>query len=105
MSPREVAESTQQKVLRTYCDNMESLSKAKQFHFNSRLFLWTQEPYYEKRLISLKDFFLENIEEVIENVKTPLQNTRKDSYIKDNSRSKNTLGSPNTMHYSSSGYF
>lgn len=72
MAPREVTKSIQQKVLKTYCDNMESLSKAKQFHFNSRLFLWTQESCYEKRLISLKDFFLENIEEILENVKNPV---------------------------------
>lgn len=72
MSSREVTKSIQQKVLKTYCDNMESLSKTKQFHFNSRLFLWTQESYYEKRLISLKDFFLENIEEILENIKNPV---------------------------------
>lgn len=71
MIPRTRMESTTQKVLLSYKEKITSLSAKKQFHFNSRMFLWTKEMYYKKRVILLKDTLLENLDESLENTKNP----------------------------------
>lgn len=73
MQPQKKTSSIAQKVLKTYEKNVDSFPKRKQFHFNSRMFLWTRKLRYKKRIVSLKlkETLLENFEEVMENAKRP----------------------------------
>jgi hypothetical protein len=60
-----------QKVLDSYEKNMSSLSNGKQFHFNSRMFLWTRKAYYKKKVSALEKTLLDNLDEVMESAKNP----------------------------------
>lgn len=73
MQPQKNTSLIAQKVLKTYEKNIDSFSKSKQFHFNSRIFLWTRKPRYKKKILSLKlkETLLENLGEVMENAKRP----------------------------------
>ncbi len=71
MAPKKKVESIAQKVLSFYIKNMALLSENKQFHFNSRMFLWTRETIYKENIPTLKKVLLGNLDASLENSKSP----------------------------------
>lgn len=72
MALKQKAESiVVQKVLSSYIRNMALLSENKQFHFNSRMFLWTRKTIYKENIFALKKVLLENLDASLENSKNP----------------------------------
>ena len=72
MAQKKKVEPIAQKVLSSYIRNMALLSENKQFHFNSRMFLWTRKTIYKENIFALKNVLLENLDASLENSKNPI---------------------------------